>query len=349
MLGTAIGAGIFSLPYVFSLAGVWLAGGGMLLALATVLLVNLFYLKIISHVPGDHQLAGYGERFFGKKGKVAGGLLLLTSCWGAVLAYIILGSDFLSLLLGQSRSALAFLFWGWGTLFFWQGLRKMSKTEAILTLLLLILILVLPFWGKNFWRKENLNFFPFSLRFWWGPMVFSLSATSVVPEVEELLRRQRKLLIPVIIWGTVIPLFVYFLFAFTIWGITGAATTADALSGLLPWSKTLVKVGAAIGFLATFTSFLTLTDVIKETFQRDFSWREKTAKTGAVFLSFPAVFLSLEHFLPIISLTGALAVGGSGILIAVIFLRHFARRWEEKLAAFLVIFAFLGGIVSEFF
>jgi len=348
LVGTVIGAGIFSLPYVFSLSGVIFSVLGLVGLTVVVLAINLFYLRIITATNGDHQLPGYGERYLGEWGKNLGILFILLSCWGALLAYVILGGDFLALLFGQQSSFFhSFLFWSWGVLLFWQGLSSMTAIGGWLTGLLILLAIAMPLLGNGYFQKSNLVLLPLKPFAFYGPLLFSLSGMAVIPEVEEVLRSRRRLLPRAVVLGMLIPGFVYAIFGFGVWAISGAVTTVDALSGLLAWSPILVKVGAVIGFLATFTSFLSLTNVVKEVFLRDLGRQEKTAKAIAVFLSFPATFLSLKYFLPLISLTGALAVGGGGILILIIFLKKFARSWSERLLAWLVLLVLLGGVVSE--
>jgi len=348
LVGTIVGAGIFSLPYAFSQSGVIFSLWGLIALTAVTLTVNLFYLRIITATKQDHQLPGYGQRYLGKSGKVWGTAAVLLSSWGALLAYVILGGDFLSLLGGGGRVTwYSAVYWLAGSVCFWRGVRAIACWEKWLTLLLLILAVMLPLGGISFWQRENLVLVGHRPLAFYGPLLFALSGMGVIPEVEELLRSQRQLLPRVILWGSLLPALLYLIFAFGIWGISGKKTTPDALGGLQNWSFALVKLGAAVGFLATFTSFLSLTNVVKEVFFRDLGWLEKQAKVVAIALPLPAVFFSLDYFLPLISLTGALAIGGGGLLVLLIFGRHFARSRVEKLLVWLVGLILTGGVISK--
>ena len=69
LVGTTIGAGIFGIPFVVSKIG-FVPGIFYLLILGVlVLILNLAYGEIILRTPGDHQLTGYGEIYFGEIGK----------------------------------------------------------------------------------------------------------------------------------------------------------------------------------------------------------------------------------------------------------------------------------------
>ncbi len=348
LVGTIIGAGIFSLPYAFSLSGSIFSLLGLVSLTVVTLTLNLFYAQIIVGTKGDHQLSGYGEVYLGQKGKIWGIVTILLSSWGAMLAYVILGGDFLAILFGAlPNDFFALIYWGLGAFLIWQGIKMVTLIEGWLTGTLVVLALLIPFLGSPFFKKENLTTIPTAPLAFYGPLLFSLSGMGVIPEVEEVLRRSRHLLSRTIVIGVLLPALVYLVFGFGVWAISGLSTTTDALSGLWVWAPNLVRLGAGVGFLSTFTSFLSLGNVIKEVFVRDLKWEEKRAKSAALLSVLPATFLSLKHFLPIISFTGALAIGGGGVLVLIIFLKKFARSFPEKLLAFLVALVLIGGMVSR--
>jgi len=346
LVGTVIGAGIFSLPYSFMSSG-WLYSllGLIVLTLVT-LAINLFYVQVIVKTKGDHQLSGYGKKYLGKTGKWLGFACIFFSALGAMLAYVVLGGDFLSLLFDHPPGILlSLLFWSWGAFLVWGGIKTISLVESWLTIILIAVCLLVPFLGIPFFQKTNLVLEGSSRLAFFGPVLFSLSGLGVIPEVEEVLRKKRSLLPWAIVLGIIIPSFIYFIFGFGILAITGAATTADALSGLMAYSPLLVKIGALAGVLATFTSFLSLGNVLREMFYRDLKISFKTSQFISVFLSVPAVFLTLSSFLPIISLTGSLAIGSGSLLVLLIFIKRFANEFSEKLLGVIVGLLLLGGVI----
>lgn len=350
LVGTVIGAGIFSLPFAFMRSG-WLLSLLGLIGLTLVsLIINLFYARVIVGSPGDHQLPGYAKKYLGTGGKWLGFFCIFFSAWGAMLAYVILGGDFLGLLFGHSPGILlSLLFWSWGSFFVWGGIKTISVIESWLTATLIGVCLLVPILGLPFFSQQNIVLKESSSFAFYGPVLFSLSGLGVIPEVEEILRKKRFLLPRAIGLGMIISAVVYFVFGFGILGISGAATTTDALTGLISFSPFLTKIGALCGALATFTSFLSLGNVLREMFFRDLRWSLKTSQFISVTLCLPAVFLTLTYFLPIISLTGSLAIGSGSLLVLIIFFKRFANQLSEKLLALIVGLLLLGGVIATLF
>ena len=293
LVGTTIGAGFFALPYVFSLSGPTISIIGLIVLTAVTLTLNLFYTRTILKTKGDHQLPGYAKHWLGKKGKKLALLAITLSTSGALFAYVILGGNFLSLYFNHEPSIYhSLLFFLLGSVFILRGIRSISKIEEYLTLILIILAVGIPLSGIKSFQIENLKIVPISKLAFYGPVLFSLSGLAVIPEIEETLRKKRHLLSRAVALGTIIPAVVYLIFGLGVFLISGAATTVDALSGLVAWSPRLVKIGALIGILATFTSFLSLGNVLKEVFYRDLKMAPKTAVNLALLSPFLAVFAS---------------------------------------------------------
>jgi hypothetical protein len=181
----------------------------------------------------------------------------------------------------------------------------------------------------------------------YGPILFALAGMGVIPEVEEVLRKKRRLLSRAIVIGTVLPALIYLIFSLGVVGISGATTTADTLTGLLVWSPTIVRLGAVLGVLTTFTSFISLANVVKEVFYRDLG----QSKEAALFLSLAPVFLAVwiapGWFLKIISLTGSLAIGLVGIIICLMAQKAVALTTVKKWLVWLIAVVLLFGVGQE--
>ncbi len=349
IVGTVIGAGIFVLPYSFWRSGFWFSFLGLAVLTLATLAINSFYLKVIIRTSGDHQLPGYARIYLGKWGWWVSLLVTLLSCGGALLAYVLLGGNFLALFSGQLTTFWhGLLFFLLGAFWFLNGFKTLATIEGYLTILLVILAILIPFLlGRDF-RLESLPSFGGSPLFFYGPILFALNGFNIIPEVEETLRRKRKLLSRVIILGTMIPTLIYFIFGFGILGITGPATTADALTGLIIYSPFVVKLGALMGFLATITSFLVLMAVIKEIFYRDLKISSSLAPPLTVLFALLGVFLKMGSFLKIISFTGGIFIGVAGIMICLIFLKSESKtELLTRLVCYLVMVTFFLGIVFE--
>ena len=69
LVGTCIGAGVLGIPYVAAQSGFLIAVGYILFIGGVLILINLYLGEIILRTKGNHQLAGYVEKYFGKKAK----------------------------------------------------------------------------------------------------------------------------------------------------------------------------------------------------------------------------------------------------------------------------------------
>jgi len=347
LVGTTIGAGIFALPYSFLVSGPVISVLGLLFLTLITTSLNLFYAQIILKTKGDHQLAGYASIWLGPRAKKIALVAIILSCYGALFAYVVLGGDFLALIFSHQPTFYhSLLFFLAGSIIIFKGLKTISWIEEYLTFFLILLALLIPLVGIKYTQLVNLTI-PATDKFaFYGPVLFSLAGLAVIPEAEEILRKKHSLLKKAIILGAVLPAIIYLVFALGILSISGAATTADALSGLIAWSPGLVKVGAVVGVLATFTSFISLTNVIKEVFYRDLGIDRKRAISLALLPLAPAVFLAPIWFLTIVSWSGSITVGLAGIIICSIAIKAVAHRPWQKITLAMIIFVLALGMLA---
>ena len=72
LIGTIIGAGIFGIPYVVVKSG-FPIGLTHILIIAILTIITMLYLgEIALRTKENCHLAGYAEKYLGKKGKIAG-------------------------------------------------------------------------------------------------------------------------------------------------------------------------------------------------------------------------------------------------------------------------------------
>lgn len=359
LVGTTIGAGIFGIPLVISKIG-FLPGVLYLFILGCLtLLLNLVYGEIILRTPGDHQLTGYAKIYLGKMGGKIATLALFISLYGALLAYLIKIGEFLSLISGiQNPTLFSFLFFIFVTIAIFFGLRAVSFLEGLIVFFLLGLIFLIAILG--FEKIDLLNFSGANLAFLflpYGVILFALTGSPVIPEMEEILRKEHQQLKKTIIIGSLIPLFVYILFATVIIGICGNLTSDDAISGLVLFLPSwIVDLGAILGILSMGSSYLALGYVLREVWYRDF----KFSKTFSPFLAcFPSLILFLlgaKSFIGVLGITGAVSGGLTGIVVVSIFekAKTMGRREPAfalhlpKLLILVLFFVFLVGMISPF-
>ncbi len=363
LIGTTIGAGMFGIPYVVSKIG-FLPGLIYIFVLGyLILLLNLIYGEVILRTPGDHQLGGYVQTYLGgKKGfvKWLSTIGFFISIYGALLAYLIKIGEFLALIFGAGSPVFySILFFALGSLAVFKGLKAISYFEFLFVVLLSILVLGISLPGLSKVEITNLSYTNLSYFFLpYGVILFALTGSSVIPEMEEVLRKKPEKLKKAIIIGAIIPPLVYSLFTLFIVGTCGALTSDDAITCFLPFFPgSVIKFGAFLGVLTMASSFFALGYVLKEVWFRDF----KVSKQWSLFLACaPSFFLFLlgaREFIEVLEFSGAVSGGLIGILILAMFQKAKTMGKREpafslKVPKFLMIIlyiVFFLGIFSPFF
>ena len=273
--GTIIGVGVFSLPYITIKAGFGLMLFYLVLLTVLVTLVHLFFSEVALKTPDFLRLPGYAKIHLGNWGKKAAILVAVLGSIGALLAYIIIGGSFLANLLmpflGGSLLLYTILYFILGAFFIFLGIRAISKIEFWGLLLFFLSLFIILWCGFPFFKINNLaskainGFSSFFLPY--GPILFALWGATMIPEVEEMLGRDKKSIKRVVAVATIIPALFYLLFILPVVLISGSGTSTETIAGL---AKSLGSRAMAImfllGFLATFTSFLAIGLTLKKVF-----------------------------------------------------------------------------------
>ncbi|MFZ5364370.1 MAG: aromatic amino acid transport family protein [Patescibacteria group bacterium] len=361
MVGMIVGVGIFGVPYAvekvgFALGFIYIFIMGLLL-----LLVHLLYSEVVLRTEGKHRLVGYAEIYLGAKGKIVAAVAQILSFYGALIAYIIIGGQFLHLLLspifGGTVLAYQIGFFIFMSLTVGAGLRLVAPIEFAMTMFLLVVVTIIFIFGLSYVWYPNLYimnlkeiFFPY------GVILFALGGAAAVPEIRDLLRGQEKKMKKAIVWGTVIPLIITVLFSFVVIGISGENTTSEAISGLIgPLGGKIVTLGAVFGFLAIATSFLVLGLNLKEIFKLDYKINGWFSWLLACVVPFLVFLLARPEFISVAAFTGAVLGGLEGLLIIFIWLK--AKKEGKRVPEYnlkvsewvlsLVVFVFVLGFIYK--
>jgi len=323
----------------------------------TILTIIVHFL--LAEVSRDTQkiarIPGYAEEYLGKSwGKFS---LIVSSLglMGALLAYLILGGEFLksyfSPYFGGSTIIYTLVYFAFGAFLIYKGIKSIIKTEMIMGL---TFILILFFFFSRGLPSINLeNFLTFDPRYFvfpYGAILFSLWGLSLVPEIKEMVERERKKLRQVISSGIILAGLCYLFFIFIILGVSGPRTSPDALSGFaLTIGDQVVKLGFIFGLLTTFTSFITLGLTLKKIFQCDLKLPEKTSWFIACFSPLLLYFLGVKNFIRVISLTGAVMLGLEAIIVIFIYKNFLEKRFQRKASFWIYPLAgfFLVGLILE--
>ncbi|MBU2265261.1 hypothetical protein KJ784_03705 [Patescibacteria group bacterium] len=360
LIGTIVGAGAFGLPFVMAQSG-WSLGFFYLIILTgAVILVHLAYGEIILRTSQAHCLVGYAGKYLGQRAKIFTTLVAFVEYYGSLLAYIILGGEFLRIIfsrwLGGSPDAWVFIFFILAAAAVGSGLKFISGSELVMTLALIGIMALLAI--KSWPLVDYHNFMPVNWANWflpYGVILFALSGSVAVPEMRQILKGQEKKLKTTIFLGTLISAVVYLIFAWAVVGVSGQQTSEDAILGLVPHlGNRVVLLGATFGVLAVFTSFIALGLNLKNTYRRDYHLSGGLSFILTCTIPLLAYWLGIKSFILVIGFVGAVAAGLDGIITILIYLkakRQGDRRPEYSLsnAKFLsgfLIFIFSLGLIA---
>lgn len=328
--------------------GYFLALGGL------VILVHYLFGEVALKTPDFLRLPGYAQIHLGNWGKRAALISSILGFFGAILAYLIVGGEFLANLLnpifGGSNLFYTLLYFIVGAFLIFFGIKIISKIEFWGLISFFIVLFLIFLRGKEFISIENLGLlgnWKLKIENWflpYGPILFSLWGASLIPEVEEMLGKKKQLLRKIIPVSIIIPIFVYLFFIYLILGITGPQTTESALAGLRGiLGDGIVGLGLFFGVLTTFTSFIALGLTLKKTLNYDLKINKHWAFVITCFLPLTLFLAGIKSFIGVISFVGGVMLGIDGILI----LLMYKKLNPKKLWVLPLILIFLGGIIYE--
>jgi len=327
LMGHIIGVGIFSLPFIAAQVGIWTMLFYFLVLGGVVVLFELLYGEAILRTKEKHRLPGYAYKYLGNWAK---NLALFSSGLGlimAILAYIIVGGNFLSSILipilGGSSLLYIYIFFALGALLIFFGVKSIARVESILLVFFLAILVLVFYKGAPLINPSYLFIFDAKYLFLpYGAILFSLVGTSIIPEIREYLIEKPKDLRKVIILATLFAALISLLFTILILGVTGSETTSEAIAGLKNYfGNGIVVLVLLFGILATFTSFLTCGLTLKKILWYDFKINKHISWAIACFSPLALFLLGLTDFIKIISLSGGTLLAISAILMILIYLK----------------------------
>ncbi|MBI2446413.1 MAG: hypothetical protein HYV51_01150 [Parcubacteria group bacterium] len=321
LVGTTIGAGIFSLPYAFFKSGFLIGFLEFVALVAAVLLIQLIIGEIALRTKGKKRFIGYAEQYLGYRWKLFVTISTLLGGIGVILVYIILAGNFLSFIIGKSAVSSSLIFFAVWFLFILTKPRIFGKTELIFSFSIISIIILISSFNIGYINFNNFKDFNVdNVLLPYGVILFAISGYYVIPEMEDIIGTSKRKLKKAIIFGTLIPAAVYLFFIFIVLGVSGSLTSPDAISGLAGASnsKITLLLGSFLGLLAVSEASLSYGIYIKETLWYDFKINKWLAwfLTGAAPL---ALFLmGARNLIMIIGIVGALFFAFHAIVVLLI-------------------------------
>lgn len=360
MVGFMIGVGIFGVPFAVSKSG-YLVGLFYLLGVGFMLLVtHYFYSDVVVNTSGKHRLVGYAREHLGPRVEKFTWFSSILGIMGGIIAYFIIGGEFLYNLLSPSLGGDIFQyqvgFFIIASFAVLMGLRVVSFIEVGMTALLLVVMGIIFMHGIP--RVEVSNLFTFGYRdlfLPYGVVLFALSGINAIPEIRDVLKRYSRDMRLVIAISTILVVALTIIFTFVVVGNTGAETSSEAISGLaVVWGDWILYFGSLFGFLAIATSILITMTNLKECFIYDLKVGKYLSWFIVCFVPFLIFLMGAQSFIGVIGFTGAIFGGLNGIIIAIMYLKlrkkkkplHPVMKWPVFIP-YLIMFAFGLGILYE--
>ncbi len=356
-VGTVIGVGIFGLPYVAYKAGFSIVLLYFLLMAGIAVLIHFLFAEICLATKGEHRFPGYVGRYFGSFWKRVTLLTGSIGIFGALLAYLIVGGEFLQFFFspfwGGDSLLYVLIFFILGAYFVFRGIKSISQIEfALLLILFAILTLfsvkAIPFINTDYFTDINWEFAALP----YGVILFSLWGMSIIPEIKEMVKGKRQELKKVIAAGALLSVFVYLLFIFIVLGVSGPNTSKTGMSGFIDvvGNGTLV-FGFLFGVITCFTSFLSLGLTLKKIFWYDFNIPKNIAWFITCFVPLSLFLFGFKEFIDIIGFTGALTIGIDGTIIIFLYRKFLRQKHSQKMnpLIYLAGLVFVLGIGLEVF
>lgn len=351
LVGTTIGAGIFSLPYVFAKAGFFVGLAEFVVLVFIVLLIQQILGEITLRTKGHKRLIGLTSNYLGRPWGTLVTASVLLGGIGVLLIYIIFGGQFLSLITGQDvfwSSIVFFIFWFLAVL---TRPRTFGRTEFYISSLVIFIIILISFFNFRYIDFNNFRGFDIkNILLPYGVILFAMTGYTVIPEMEDLLGDKKHKLKKAIKYGTLIPAIVYLIFVFIVLGVSGQLTSSDAILGFSRAlnSGYIMFLGAILGLLAVTGAALSYGVYFKETLWYDLKLNKKLAwvLTGLIPLSL--FLLGARDVIPVISIVGALFFGFQAIIILMIHKKAKNSEIEPAYKIYLpnVIYYIIGAVVS---
>lgn len=320
-MATIIGVGFFGLPYIASQTGFVPLVAGFIVITPIIIAIHVRFARVVIGTKERDRIPGYVGRYIGEKWKWASLIVSTVGMAGSLLAYLIIGGKFLQLAVSPwfhiaplSATSLFFLA---GMLLVLRGARSVARLDFALMAVFFIIALYLLGMSVPHIVTANLSAMQWTaLPLSYGVIVFSLWGLALVPETAELVNDSKPLTRAVIITAITASALFYILFVLFVLGVTGNATTPDALTGFLDvLGRTVIIPAALFGCIATFTSFVNNGLTLQQTLHFDLkiprmlAWCVTAAVPGLMFL------LGFQNFIEVIGITGAVLLGAEGAFV----------------------------------
>ncbi|RLJ00083.1 MAG: hypothetical protein DRP06_02485 [Candidatus Aenigmatarchaeota archaeon] len=329
LAGTIIGAGVLGLPYVIGQSGFLIGLGWMVIIGLLTLLVYLMLGEITLRTKEPHQLPGLAEKYIGKKMKHLIAFLSISWMYGSLIAYVQGSGELINSIFGIHPFIAKLIFFVPFSIIVYFGVRGVEETEYLMTPVIIFSILLLSiaslfyFEPSNILKMEMSNYLAPV-----GIIMFALAGMSAIPQMKEILWKEKKKLKKSILIGFSIPFFTYIVFTMICIGALGSNISEVATISLGEQYGTFFLVfGNLFAFVAMATCFVSLGNSLIEVYNQDYGMSKNISYLGAMLPALIA-FFGVSSFTEILSLTGCLFI--APLMVSIVYLFIKTREKGER-------------------
>lgn len=348
LAGTILGVGLFGLPYVFSTAGFKIGILFLILCCFLTTTTHLIFGEALLRTSGEHRAPGLAKIYLGQKGYYISIVASFISLSGVLLAYLILGGQFIQNLSqifawDININLATAIFWLIGVLGMMTGIRFIGIGEIIGVALIMILIFGYLFLGlpglkiQNFTSFNTANFFlPY------GILLFALSGGTAVPEIfnyfkkKGISKEQINFKTP-IIWGSIIPAVLCLLFVIGTFGLFPNKIIPIDLAGSLIKTNPLLAISTTVlGLALILTSYFILGLGFRNILFFDLKFKRLLSWVIPIGLPIILFFIQNRGFLAIIGFLGAFVLAIETIITFIV--HYLSQKRGDKIPAYQIKF-----------
>ncbi|MEK7590573.1 MAG: aromatic amino acid transport family protein [Patescibacteria group bacterium] len=330
LAGTIIGAGMFSLPFIFQSAGLGTGIFYLILIPLVYIFVYLMYSDVVLRTKEQHRLVGYAKIYLGNWAFWLTILMSVVESVFVLTIYLVLSQSFGNLIseFGSGLEKLL-IFWFIGSIAIFLTLKRMALLEFLITggiiaIILAIFFLAIPNFSATMDFSFNLERFLFPL----APILFAFAGSVAIPPIVDYLKRSAVPIKRAVILGTAVPAIVY---AFFIVGVVilSQNVSPDAVTGLIDRISPIALIGVGLlGLLAIFSSYVVVGSHIKNVLLYDLRFPAFLRFFIVVLGPLAIYFSGFQNFIVLVSFVGGIFLAFEGILIVAMWLR--ANKIAEK-------------------
>lgn len=347
-----IGSGVFALPYIIQASGWLIALCYFISIIAIVSLAHFIYFKTLGAVQEKERLLGLTKKYFGAIGFWIGFLAIVVGLLLSFVAYLVLGSQFLTILFPElSASASLIFLWFLLACLIWNSEGKVAWLEVSGISLVSVAIFFIFFSGRSdlaFARMPLVvpqNFFlPF------GAVLYSLAGWTSVEQVYEFTKKDAggsgKRTLGIFVVGAALAAVLYWLFAFGVIGTT-PHVAMNTISGIADWPVWRRDVLAIIGLLAIGVVSLPLARELRGALEKDLSWNSLFSRVAIIGLPLAVVLSGFNNFMVIVSVAGGVFISVQYLLIVSVGRRTLMLSRREKILLDVLALIFICAAVYE--